>query len=69
MVEHELCDSDSPPFRVSEDERDVRVAVRNVGNHERERDDDAAVEDDTAEVGILEAFGNWKNFISIYQVY
>ena len=58
MVEHELCYSYSPPLRVSEDEGDVGLAVRNVRNHEGEGHDDATVDNDATEVGILQAFGD-----------
>jgi hypothetical protein len=37
--------------------------VRHVGHQEGEGDHDAAVDDHAAEVGVLEAFGNWKKKI------
>ncbi len=56
MVEHKLGDSGSPPFRVSEDEGNVGLGVSDVRHHEGEGDDELAVDDDAAEVGVLKTF-------------
>ena len=58
MVKHKLSDPNPPPLRVRENEGDVGLRVRDVGDHEGEGNNDATVDNDTTEVGILKAFGN-----------
>ena len=58
MVQHKLCNPNPPPLRMREDERDIGLRVRDVGDHEGKGYNDATVDNDATEVGILQAFGD-----------
>lgn len=70
VIEHKRRDPCSSPFRVREHEGDVGIVGvlrggglrrdrRRIGrHHEREADDELAVEDNAGEIGVLEAFGD-----------
>ena len=59
VIEHELCNTDPPPLWMCEDEADVGLRVTDVGDHEGESDDDATINDNAAEVGVLQTFRHY----------
>ena len=61
VVEHEGGDAGSTPLGVRKDERYVRLVVLDVRHHERKADDALPVENDTAEVWILETLGHCRH--------
>ena len=59
VIEHELCYADPPPLWMGEDEADVGLRVTDVGDHEGESDDDSTINDNAAEVGVLQTFRHY----------
>lgn len=57
MINHESRDPRSPPVRMDKQKRDISFVVLHVRDHEAEGDDDFLIEDDDAEVRVLQALG------------
>ncbi len=54
MVDHEGSDAGSPPLRMNKQEGDVGLVVLHVWHHETKANHDLLIEDNNAEVGILQ---------------
>lgn len=61
VVEHEGGDAGAAPLGMREEVRHVGLVVGHVGHHEREADDQVAVEHHAAKVRILQALGHCRN--------
>ena len=59
VIEHKLCYADPPPLRMCEDKADVGLRVTDVRDHEGKSDDDSTIDDNAAEVGILQTFRHY----------
>lgn len=54
MVDHECADASPPPFGMDQQEGDVGFVVLHVWHHETEANNHFFIEDDHAEVRILQ---------------
>lgn len=57
MVDHEGADAGPPPLRMHQQEGDVGLVVLDVRHHETEANHHLLVEDDHAEVWVLQTLG------------
>lgn len=57
MINHESRDPRSSPVRMDKQKRNISFVVLHVGDHEAEGYDDFLIEDDDAEVRVLQALG------------
>lgn len=65
MVQHERGDTGTLPSRPDSHKRDVGIVVADVGYEKGATNDKALVQGDDAEFGIGQAFGHWKQGLSI----